>query len=415
MEAARGVLDARKQEFQSETLPVSNPGHNGSSNTSNNAAVQAQIPSLPDPGLHVTPALPNSPAGKSSGDNQGSQSGQTIIRGQASPATQPNMAANGVKVPSNSANSSQGGAAAVKSSIPEAASPTPMKDVDVMEHTRSLWRDIPPIDPTDPVDPTSRVIKSGSFGEVMVGASLRGRSHAHDGKYREDAFSVAVAGNWSLIAVADGTGSKPLARVGSRLAANAAVEYMKSRLIQLKTADQAPATLRGTLAGAMVNSLGAIADEAASRQREANDFATTLLLVVYGICEGRRWLGLAQVGDGGIAIQRQNGECIQMGRSDHGQSGGESVFLTSHEAQLTWNQRVFVYEVQDVFQRLIVATDGVYDDFSPPFGKTERLFEELLVLADQRDPSGWLLEWLSYERRGSFDDRTLVVLSPGKN
>ena len=101
--------------------------------------------------------------------------------------------------------------------------------------------------------------------------------------------------------------------------------------------DQIPSTLRGALAGAMVHALAEISNEAAVRQMEANDFATTLLLVVYGGLDDKRWLGIAQVGDGGIAIQKLNGECIQIGSADHGQFGGEAVFLTSQEAQMSWN------------------------------------------------------------------------------
>lgn len=290
--------------------------------------------------------------------------------------------------------------------------PPPLSDKAVLERTRSLWREIDPIDLFDPVDPTDKNLKKGNCGEILVGASRRGRSHAHDGKYREDSFAVDVHDSWVLIAVADGTGSKPLARVGAKIAANSALGYLKTRLMNLHTNDQVPSTLRGALAGAMVHALAEISDEAACRQKEANDFATTLLLVAYGGCDEKRWLGIAQVGDGGIAIQKQNGECIQVGRADHGQFGGEAVFLTSQEAQMTWNQRATVYEVQDAFQRLIVATDGVFDDFSPPFGQTERLFDDLQPISEQADAAAWLLEWLNYERRGSFDDRTLVVLTP---
>lgn len=301
-------------------------------------------------------------------------------------------------------------ASAIATESPETR--LPLTDEAILQRTRSLWREVEPSDPFDPVDATATMQKQGNGGEILVGASRRGRSHAHDGKYREDSFAFDVQNAWILIAVADGTGSKPLARVGSRIAANSAVEYLKTRLTHLQTNEQVPALLRGALAGAMVHALAKIADEASSRQKEANDFATTLLLVVYGSFEKKKWLGIAQVGDGGMAIQKQNGECIQVGHADHGQFGGEAVFLTSQEAQMSWHQRAFVYEVQDSFQRLIVATDGVFDDFSPPFGQTERLFQELHPMDEQEDAAKWLLEWLNYERRGSFDDRTIVVLTP---
>ena len=306
------------------------------------------------------------------------------------------------------------------SPTPESVTPAepitkaPLADEAVLSRTRSMWREVDPTDPSDPVDPTDKSLKQGNCGEIILGASRRGRSHAYDGKYREDAFSIEVAGAWILAAVADGTGSKPYARVGSRIAAGSALGYIKTRLAGLTSAERVPSTLRGALAGGMVHALAEISDEAASRLKEANDFATTLLLVIYGVYDAKQWLGFAQVGDGGIAIQKMDGECVQVGQADHGQFGGEAIFLTSQEAQMSWGKRVQVYEVKEAFQRLIMATDGVFDDFSLPFGQMERLFQELQPIGELADPANWLLEWLNYERRGSFDDRTLVVITPGK-
>ena len=63
---------------------------------------------------------------------------------------------------------------------------------------------------------------------------------------------------------------------------------------------------------------------------------------------------------------------------------------------------------------LVIATDGVMDDFMPPYGKLENLYEFLRPLYTANQPAHWLLDWLGYERRGSFDDRTLVALVPNK-
>jgi serine/threonine protein phosphatase PrpC len=291
---------------------------------------------------------------------------------------------------------------------------TQLSDEAVLQYTRSLWREVDPTDLSDPTDHTDKDQRQGKCGGVLIGASRRGKSHAQDGKYREDSFIIDVQDSWLLMAVADGTGSKPLARVGSKIAVSSAIRYIKDRLANFQATDQIPSSLRGALAGAMVHALARISDEAACRQKEANDFATTLLLAVYGNFNEKRWLGIAQVGDGGIAIQKQNGECSEIGRADHGQFGGEAIFLTSQEAQMSWNQRAFVLEVQDDFQLLAVATDGVFDDFSPPFGQMERLFQVLHQILTKENLAASLLEWLNYERRGSFDDRTLVVLIPAK-
>jgi hypothetical protein len=46
--------------------------------------------------------------------------------------------------------------------------------------------------------------------------SKRGRSHAHEGKFREDDFAVSeLPADWNMISVSDGAGSAQLAREGS--------------------------------------------------------------------------------------------------------------------------------------------------------------------------------------------------------
>ncbi len=50
----------------------------------------------------------------------------------------------------------------------------------------------------------------------LLGASVRGKLHAHQAQWRDDAFAWQQAGDWTCIAVADGAGSAPLSRVGSR-------------------------------------------------------------------------------------------------------------------------------------------------------------------------------------------------------
>ena len=67
----------------------------------------------------------------------------------------------------------------------------PLSDEEVLQRTRSLWREVEPTDLSDPVEHTEKRIKKGIYGEVTVGASRRGRSHAHDGKYREDFYAIS--------------------------------------------------------------------------------------------------------------------------------------------------------------------------------------------------------------------------------
>lgn len=289
----------------------------------------------------------------------------------------------------------------------------PLPNSVVMDHSRTLWREVEPTDTADPVRHTANDVKSGRSGARLVGASRRGRSHAHDGKYREDDFALAICDDWLLAAVADGTGSKRLARVGARIASVSATRYLALVLRRSSQDMGMAAQLRGAMVGAMVFALAEVSAEAARRHTDMNDLACTLLLLAYLDHPGGKWLGVAQVGDGEITVQQQDGKCGLLGRSDHGKTAGESLFLTSSDTQLTWDSRVRTYEVVEPFRSICIGTDGVMDDFMPPFGKLEDLYHELEEVPRDQAPDLWLLEWLNYARRGSFDDRTLVMLLPG--
>jgi hypothetical protein len=292
----------------------------------------------------------------------------------------------------------------------------PSPDAVVMEKARGLWKEIDPVDPTDPVSNIEQCNQINIFTNTkIIAASRRGRSHAHEGKYREDSFCVEHSGAWTFIAVADGTGSKPLARIGSRLAAHAAVDYLQQQLknLSIEESEQFEVNLRCALAGAMVNALTCLTSEAVRRKCEINDLSTTLLIVAYiPIHESLEIIGVAQVGDGGIAVRDSDEHVFTLGAADHGIYGGESLFLTSQETQLSWTKRVFLYQVRKPFRLLLVATDGVFDDFSKPYGELTKLFKELENIRIQTHPEEWLTSWLSYERRGSFDDRTIALLIP---
>lgn len=61
--------------------------------------------------------------------------------------------------------------------------------------------------------------RSDFLDKKIVISSKRGRSHAHEGTFRDDDFGVKnLADGWSIIAVADGAGSARLARAGSQFA-----------------------------------------------------------------------------------------------------------------------------------------------------------------------------------------------------
>ncbi|WP_435525974.1 protein phosphatase 2C domain-containing protein, partial [Chryseobacterium indoltheticum] len=73
------------------------------------------------------------------------------------------------------------------------------------------------------------LFKGGFSDKKIVVASQRGRSHAHEGKFRDDDFAVdELPDSWSIISVSDGAGSAQLARYGSELATQSINNYFKN-------------------------------------------------------------------------------------------------------------------------------------------------------------------------------------------
>src|SRR5262249_14806159 len=60
----------------------------------------------------------------------------------------------------------------------------------------------------------------------LIAARVRGKKHKHEGTNCDDWFEVRTNKHWSLIAVADGAGSRKFSRVGAKASCQAAVECM---------------------------------------------------------------------------------------------------------------------------------------------------------------------------------------------
>ncbi len=134
----------------------------------------------------------------------------------------------------------------------------------------------------------------------IVAASLRGRSHAQEGKPRDDAFRFATTHGWQVLAVSDGAGSACYSREGARLACEKVVAVCCERLdneayrdgfeahikalsaIPDETNKRKPVgdSLYTLLCHAANQARQAIAQEAGLQGKEARTYAATLLLCV---------------------------------------------------------------------------------------------------------------------------------------
>lgn len=318
---------------------------------------------------------------------------------------------------------------------------------------RSLWNNIPT--PTDvpyyKPDEDKRFVKVATekslFGLIkkerkdMVAASKRGRSHAHEGKARDDDFRLSFDNDseWYILTVADGAGSAKYSRRGSDLACQAVIDVCS---IQLKHFDKMLNDLikdyykdnsesnRKQLGDKIYEMLGASAfkaykvinEEAESSGNQVKDFSTTLIAAICKKFKFGWFIASFWVGDGGIGIyNKETGFLKVMGESDGGEFAGQTRFLTMPEIMKPEEiYRRLRFDIVDDFTALILMTDGITD---PKFEtdanlmkieKWNALWEDLnkeVSFTDDNEETGeQLLKWLDFWSPGNHDDRTIAIL-----
>jgi serine/threonine protein phosphatase PrpC len=274
-------------------------------------------------------------------------------------------------------------------------------------------------------------------GWSLAAATTRGRLHAHRGGWREDAYTFDRRGAWSILAVSDGAGSAHLSRVGSVAACESAVAELRLRLPAEPPAAadeeglkaEVLPWLRAELAGAARAALGGLRRAAEARGEPVEALAATLLLAVLCPWGGGQLAAALQVGDGQVALltRRPDGHAVTLlGEADHGAHSSETRFLTTRGVEQTLEHRVrFALPVQ--LEAVGLMTDGISDDFFPEDRRLVELFTAgslagmtgrdgsplrgvLHAVAGAGQPGRALAEWIEYERRGSSDDRTILLL-----
>ena len=301
---------------------------------------------------------------------------------------------------------------------------------------RSLWqvKEPGPDEPYQKPHRQQQLIQAGGFS--MAAASRRGRSHEHAGSFRDDEVYVQqVAGtDWSIMLVADGAGSAPFSREGSRLAVQEAATVL-AQFIEQQHA-QLDAQLAGWQIGSQAQATVAITNglykefydlfyrvaqqaiqridqEATYRGVASKAFATTLLAVVVRQTDSNTFVSSFWVGDGAIAVYSPQ-KMRLMGTPDAGEFAGQTRFLDKSIVQ-QFNQRVNI-GYYDNIHAVILLTDGVSDPrFETDAGlasqqKWDALWHEWQPSLSHPEPDAALLEWMHFFQSGHHDDRSLAVL-----
>jgi len=254
-------------------------------------------------------------------------------------------------------------------------------------------------------------------GFKMIAARVRGKKHKHEGRNCEDWFEIAQSGEWGIIAVSDGAGSKMFSRVGARVACQAAVNYLVNKLQEHKikprqswTTDTFARNQKCQFKEQDIELTQLFLHEAikvayhavekayyvrdpfkyyykalGNRDLSLNDFSATLLLALHTTIKYKAVpysLVLAcQVGDGlSTAIYKNKAFSCLLGRVEKDDFYGETEFLTSSLRKLERDYlSAKTFPFFSPMLALMVMTDGVSDDYFPPDKGMLHLFGDLVL------------------------------------
>lgn len=330
----------------------------------------------------------------------------------------------------------------------------------INQDPRKLWRDIP-VDWENMTEPKYKkddiqidyvkveALSDGTPQKDIVAASKRGRSHAQEGKPRDDHFKMSHMDNgWYIMAVADGAGSAKYSREGSRIACEEVTNYCMAQLANSKDFESAVKQYNehktesesdarkavgdyiykivGTAAFKAHKSINA---EAAIKKLPAKQYATTLLLAICKKFEFGWFIATFWVGDGAICLYNKQAHTAEvLGIPDEGEYAGQTRFLTMPEIfkDATSLYQRLRFRIVDDFTALFLMSDGVSD---PKFetdanlnnpDKWDALWTDLKengveLTDDNEETKNQLLAWLDFWSPGNHDDRTIAILYEGED
>lgn len=307
---------------------------------------------------------------------------------------------------------------------------------------KDLWKNIPS-DRNADFYKEDEASYHGKFSDKkIVVASKRGRSHAHEGKFREDDFAVnELSEGWNIISVSDGAGSAAMAREGSRLATVSVNQFFSSSEVLheienniniiYSTPDgnkeqEAKEKVIRRLYECVVYVHHTLEKTASENNFSINDLHATLIFVlVKKFSFGYVMLSFG-VGDCPINLIHTDFSKAQLlNTMDVGEFSGGTRFITMKEI---FNDQIvsrFGITCVEDFSYLILMTDGIYD---PKFLTENKLedtegwktfFNDLngdnddlakVDFINDTDIAQQLLHWTDFWSRGNHDDRTLAII-----
>jgi serine/threonine protein phosphatase PrpC len=307
----------------------------------------------------------------------------------------------------------------------------------------SLWRNLP----SDGNGAFAKPDTCSSFLSTphltVIAASLRGRSHAHEGKYREDDFCIQYMEEtgWHIFICADGAGSAKFSRRGSELACETALQLITDKLgredNQLNAAlvklggSQEPADLEklrqlsyNVLMLSAHQAHTAIQKQAKESQATPRDFASTFIVVISRVVESRWFFASFAIGDGGAGALLDDGTLLSLTAPDSGDFAGQTVFVTMPQVFSDTNtllgrtKAAFCHNLKFIAVMTDGITDPIFQSDANLASSTEweKWQQQLAQVVNFDTPTPGveisLLDYLNFPSPGNHDDRTLLIAVP---
>ena len=252
----------------------------------------------------------------------------------------------------------------------------------------------------------------------LMGASRRGLSHIESNRDREDAFGLVGSGEvepsavgWCAIAVADGVGSAPRAKVGSTTAVEKTLEGLRAAMAEPPPTGDCCRIVQEVCWQARLQ-IARVAQELGCADK---DLATTLLVaVLVEVPNGTAHLTTFQAGNGWITTSSGAGDLeIWYDPGDEDVEGAIHDFTSPHVASTFKDQRILHKELDPTTRCIALMSDGITDDLLPLRVNGSTFAEALAKIAPVEGAAETLLELIAYKKRGSGDDRTIACMVRG--
>jgi len=278
----------------------------------------------------------------------------------------------------------------------------------------------------------------------IVIASKRGRSHAHEGTFRDDDFVVkSLPNDWSVVAVADGAGSAKFARAGSKFVTKNMVESFndESFLQNLSTeiisyfdtnnSDETKIKNKTFVINSLYKNVKqlheALNQFAISEEINIKDLHTTLIFALVKKFDFGYVILSFGVGDCPInVIGKDENDVKLLNFLDVGEFSGGTRFITMPDifGRPDMVDRFGLNCFKD-FSKLILMTDGIYDPKFVVESKLENLesWKDFLKdlngenednakvdFVEDQNIENQLSDWMDFWSKGNHDDRTLAII-----